>query len=85
MRKVKFNRFIPIDYEDITTSFRKQIKGTGMFETEFKHEAVFHQWGTEWEEFESGPAMSTVALVELSDGTIEKVIPEQIKFINDGI
>lgn len=45
-------------------------------------EARFHQWGGEYEEFESGPGNYTVAVVEFADGTIETVMPENIRFLD---
>ncbi|SDU91381.1 hypothetical protein SAMN05216202_1527 [Pseudomonas mucidolens] len=39
-------------------------------------EARFHQWGCEYEEFESGPGNYTVAVVEFADGSIGTVMPE---------
>ncbi len=44
-------------------------------------EGVFHQWGSEYEEFEAGPGNYTVGLVEMPDGSIETFVPWQIKFI----
>lgn len=40
-------------------------------------EARFHQWGCEYEEFESGPGNYTVAVVEFADGSIGTVRWEQ--------
>ena len=31
----------------------------------------FHQWGVDYEEFESGPGMYSTAIVEMPDGTIK--------------
>ena len=42
---------------------------------------LFHQWGVNFEEFESGPANYTVAIVELDDGSVEMVPANLIKFI----
>lgn len=54
-------------------------KKTGM---EDLVEAVFHQWGAEYEEFESGPGNYTVAIVELPDGTIQTHMPNCIRFLD---
>lgn len=40
----------------------------------------FHQWGTEFEEFESGPVNYTVAIIEKEDGSIETPLPHNIRF-----
>ena len=46
-------------------------------------EGMFHQWGSEYEEFENGPGNYTVGIVETPDGKIITVIPEDMRFIND--
>ena len=46
-----------------------------------KTKAVFHQFGSDYEEFESGPGNFTTAIVELSDGTIRSVPVEHIRFL----
>ena len=83
MRKVLFKRWIPSEF--ITTSTnppqRQKVEGTGGFEPEFINEGVFHQWASSYEEFEQGAGNFTVALVELQNGTIEEVLPKNIKFI----
>lgn len=44
--------------------------------------AYFHSWGLDFEDFgEHGPGMYSIAIVELEDGTIEKVEPEEVKFV----
>lgn len=45
-------------------------------------EARFHQWGSEYEEFESGPGNYTVAVVEFADGSVGTVMPEHIRFLD---
>ena len=80
MRKVKFKKWIPIQHE-IGTHIR--VKGTGQAEDEFKNEGLFHQWCPDYEEFDNGPANYIVALVELKDGTVVKVMPENLKFDKD--
>lgn len=44
--------------------------------------ADFHQWGNQYEEFESGPGNYSVAIVELLDGSIVTPMPDWIQFIN---
>jgi hypothetical protein len=43
--------------------------------------ALFHQWGVDYEEFETGPGNYSVAIVERPDGSIENVQPEMVRFI----
>ncbi len=63
-RKVKFNR---------------RIRGIA-FEKNFPNDGLFHKWAGAYEEFESGAGNYTIALVELEDGLVEKVLPQNIKF-----
>jgi hypothetical protein len=51
----------------------------GMFEEDFTHEGDFHQWAPAYEEFESGAGNYIVALIETTDGTIEEVLPKNMK------
>jgi len=43
---------------------------------------LFHQFGIDYEEFESGPGMFTTAVVELPDGTVKNIYVENIKFLD---
>lgn len=43
--------------------------------------ALFHCWGTESTEFDSGFVMDSVAVVEYEDGSVERVSPECITFV----
>lgn len=42
----------------------------------------FHQWGVDYEEFESGPGNYSVAIVELPDGKIVTPVAQDIEFID---
>jgi hypothetical protein len=42
---------------------------------------LFHQWGNDFEEFESGAGNYTVAIVELDDGTVVTHAPDKITFL----
>lgn len=42
----------------------------------------FHQWGVNYEEFESGPGNYTVAIVELPDGRIVMPAADDIIFLD---
>lgn len=81
-RNVLFRRRIPVQYETLEgKGHSTPVPGTGCM-GDFIHAGVFHEWGATYEEFDNGPGNYTVALVELSDGTIEEVIPSNIKFIS---
>ena len=80
MKKVKFTRHIPLQYEQ-TEHGKRRIEGTGCFEKGFQGEGIFHCWGTDYEEFEENAGNFTVAIVQLDNGRIEKVLPNHIQFI----
>ncbi len=40
----------------------------------------FHQWGSNYEEFENGPGNYSVAIVELPDGTVVMPVADDICF-----
>ena len=81
MKLVKFNKFIPLEYiQKVGTTNKTRVEGTGGFEIDFKSKGLFHQWGVNYEEFENGAVNYTIAIVELSDGTIEEVLPCNIQF-----
>lgn len=44
-------------------------------------EAIFHQFGSNYEEFESGPGNFTTAVIEWPDGKIGNVPVEHIRFL----
>lgn len=46
-----------------------------------EREAFFHGWGSNYDEFESGPGNYSIAIVEFDDGTIKSIPVEQIRFI----
>lgn len=46
-------------------------------------EALFHQFGSAYEEFESGAGNYSTAIIELPDGTVKMVRAEHIRFIGD--
>lgn len=45
-----------------------------------KGQASFHGWGVDYEEFDTGPGNFSTAIVEYSDGSIETVPADDIKF-----
>lgn len=79
MRKVRFKRWIPRE-TDRNDVFGVPKENTNMWEQGYGGEGMFHLWGVSYEEYESGPANYTVAIVELNDGTIVEVLPSKLKF-----
>jgi hypothetical protein len=45
-------------------------------------EAVFHQFGSTYEEFDNGAGNQTTAIVEWPDGQVEEVPAGHIKFLS---
>ncbi len=45
-------------------------------------EALFHQWGCDYDEFEMGPGNYSTAIVEFSDGTIKNLAVTLIRFVD---
>ena len=45
-------------------------------------EAVFHGFGCDFEEFESGPGNFSTAIVEWPDGRLENVPVHRVRFVN---
>ena len=41
---------------------------------------IFHQWGSNYEEYDNGAANFTVGIVELLDGTVIMPLAELIQF-----
>lgn len=50
-------------------------------QTEEKGEAVFHQFGADYEEFDGGPGNFTTAVIEWPDGTIGNVPVALVRFL----
>lgn len=44
--------------------------------------AIWHQWGCNYEEFDSGPGNYSTAIIELPDGTIKNVPADDIRFLD---
>lgn len=76
-----FNKWIPRVYEEIEGGFKVQ-QGTDCFEKDFPNAGLFHQWANNYESSDEGFGNYTVALVELPDGTIEQVLPHNLKFVD---
>lgn len=46
-------------------------------------DGLFHQWGSDFKEFDAGPGNYTVAIVELPDGSIVTPDADKIIFIQE--
>lgn len=82
MRKVKYKNWVPAVYTDIGRKDRALIAHTGCWQPEYCNDGLFHQWAAAYTEFETGAGNYTVAIIELPDGTIQEVLPVNVKFIN---
>lgn len=67
--------------------YSEYVKKTGgdrrYSELEEMGEAVFHQFGIDYQEFESGGAPYTTAIIELPDGSMKNIAVENVRFIDD--
>ncbi len=54
----------------------------GKWKLEEKGEAIFHQFGCDYEEFETGPGNYSTAIVEWPNGTVGNVPVSNIIFID---
>lgn len=43
----------------------------------------FHCWGSSYKEFESGPGNYSVAIIELEDGRIKQIVPDDVQFVKE--
>ncbi len=48
-------------------------------------EGVFHGWGVNYHEFESGPGNFTIAIVEMLDGKVKEIEPQDVVFIDKAL
>lgn len=53
---------------------------TGQWYTEVVEIGLFHEWGVEYEEFDTGPGNYSVAIVELPDGQVKTYPAHRVKF-----
>lgn len=67
MRKVIFSEYVK--KED---GYTWELKEIG--------DAIFHQFGSDYEEFESGAGNFSTAIIELPDGSVKNIPVEHIKF-----
>ena len=58
----------------------QQIEGSPKFEKAPDGRGTFHQFGSDFEEFDTGPANFTTAIVETPDGLVRNIPVDLIKF-----
>ncbi len=83
MKRVIYSENVKKTREVTTNSVLPQTpyKSTIYWELEEQGEAYFHQWGSDYAEFESGAGNYTTAIIELDDGQIKNIPAEHIRFI----
>jgi hypothetical protein len=73
MEKLRMVRVYKLEkWDNVAKKYTKEIVGT----------AWFHQWGVDYEEFETGPGNFSVALVEYGDGKVDGVPAHLIEFVD---
>lgn len=82
--KLLYKKYIPVKFErnernEVTVKYQN----TGKWEDDFIHPGEFLAWGIEYEELQNGAGQYTVAIVKNPDGTVETVLPSNIKFITE--
>ena len=60
----------------------QKAKGNTHFDKVCIGNGIFHQFGADYEEFESGPGNYSTAIVEMPDGSVKNVPVEMIVFNN---
>lgn len=79
MRTVNLFHFVRPEGPKRSNSYHDNIHQVRVVQTT----GLFHGWGADYEEFETGPGNYTVAIVELPDGSIVTPIPENIEFVDE--
>ncbi len=74
MRKVQYFEHVLEDTGE--GAYKKKIAVA-----KFKGNALFHQFGMDYEEFETGAGNYSTAIIELEDGTVKNIPADMIKFI----
>ncbi len=79
MRRVKYSEYVKRTREP--TKPGEPYKPIAYWQLEEQGEATFHQWGCNYEEFETGAGNFSTAIIELDDGVIKNIPAEHIRFI----
>lgn len=88
MRKVLIKQWIPVEYCKEDGKRNQRMPGTGCLSDNFDTEATFESWGISYDTQNDcngniSVMQFTVAIVILSDGTLEEVTPSNMKFVVD--
>lgn len=70
--------WIPVRF----TCTDKQVPGTGRMSDEYLMPGKFHQWGLESVETNESTTNYSVGIVEMPDGTVQTITPNNIKFVD---
>ncbi len=60
----------------------EKVKGQSHYDKVADGNGIFHQFGVDYEEFESGPGNYSTAIVEMPDGSIRNLAVEMVVFNN---
>lgn len=60
----------------------QKVKGNTKYDKVYIGSGFFHQFGMDYEEFESGAGNYSTAIIEMLDGTVKNVPVEMIAFNN---
>jgi hypothetical protein len=77
MRKCKFNIKEKIEIPNPETGRYKKFKWVDNWQY-----GVFHQWGVDYEEFETGPGNFSVGIIETVDGKVHMPFASDIVFLD---
>jgi hypothetical protein len=59
----------------------KIVDNSRKMEKVFKERALFHEFGSDYEEFESGGCTYSTAIVETNDGSIKNIPVDMVKVL----
>ena len=60
----------------------ERVQGHTHYDKVADGHGIFHGWGVDYEEFESGPGNFSTAIIEMPDGSVRNVPVELIVFNN---
>ena len=76
-----YDEFESMANRKITVYKWERKEGKSHVERVFVSNGIFHQWGCDYDEFESGPGNYSTAIVEMPDGKVKNVRVELIEFV----
>jgi len=71
-----------MDNRKVRVYGHKRKKNQLLYEKVFIGEAVFHQFGCGYQEFETGPGNFSTAIVEMENGEVKNIPVEMIEFVD---